>query len=140
MKPSIWFWVVGGIALLFNGYGGFDYIMTTTGGEDYLTAAGFTAEQITYWVEMPAWRTALWALGVWSGVIAAILMLLRKAWAVPLFAIGPVVFVLNLLAAFADGGVALLGSGYVVMSLVILAIIVFIWWYARKQKAAGILS
>ena len=140
MKPSVWFWTVGVIALLFNIFGVFDYLMTTTGGEAYLEAGGFTDEQVAYWQGMAPWRIALWAIGVFSGVTGAVLMLLRRAWAVSVFAMGPVVFVVNLLATFTDGGVAVMGGSYYVSSTIILGIITFIWWYARKQKSNGILA
>ncbi|GGY55245.1 hypothetical protein [Parvularcula lutaonensis] len=140
MKPGILFWIVGVLALLFNGYGCFDYFMTVSAGTDYLASQGWSQEQIAYWEAMPAWRVALWAIGVFSGLLAAILFLMRKAFAVLLFAIGPVVFVLNLLATLFDGGPEVMGASYYVASMVVLAIIVFFWWYARRQKKKGVLA
>ncbi|NNU16543.1 hypothetical protein HK107_09445 [Parvularcula sp. ZS-1/3] len=138
MKPGIAFWIVGILALLFNSYGVYDYIMTVSNTEAHLAA--YPPEQVEYWLGMPAWRTGLWAIGVFSGVIASVLYLAKKSWAVPVFAIGPVVFLLNLVASLFDGGPSIMGAAYYIASLVILAIITFFWWFARRQRAAGVLS
>src|SRR3712207_6523215 len=87
-------WLVGVVALLWNGYGAYDYLMTTTGGEAYLRKAGagmgWDAGKIDAFVShynaLPAWMTAAWAIGVWGGVLGAILLLVRRRWAVWAFA------------------------------------------------------
>lgn len=140
MRPSIWFWVVGVLALLFNSFGAYDYTMTQTVGAEYLSAQGFTPDQIAYWESMPAWRTALWALGVFSGILAAVLFLMRKAFSVLLFGIGPVVFAIDLIAGTLGGAASVMGASYFIASAVILIFLVLIWLYARRQKQTGVLS
>ena len=76
-------WVVGAAALLWNGIGAFDYLMTQTRNEAYMAA--FTQQQLEYFYGFPGWAVAAWAIAVWGGVLGAILLLLRRRYAVPVF-------------------------------------------------------
>lgn len=58
-------WAVGALALVWNGYGGFDYVMTQTQNAAYL--AQFTEAQRAYFESFPMWMEAVWAIGVWGG-------------------------------------------------------------------------
>ena len=46
LKAPWHLWVVGIIAVLFNGFGAFDYVMSMTQGVGYLSSMGMTPEQI----------------------------------------------------------------------------------------------
>ena len=76
-------WAVGAVALLWNGYGGYDYVMTQTNNAAYL--AQFTAEQRAYFDNFPMWMEAVWAIGVWGAVLGSVLLLLRSNWALQAF-------------------------------------------------------
>ena len=72
-------WAVGGLALLWNGFGGYDYVMTQTNNAAYL--AQFTPEQRAYFDSFPMWMEVVWAVGVWGAVLGSVLLLLRSKWA-----------------------------------------------------------
>ena len=78
-------WLVGVLSLLWNGFGAFDFIQTTTRGEAYMRAAGFDDAMVAYYEAMPGWMYVPWTLGVWGAVIGSVLLLLRRRWAVPAF-------------------------------------------------------
>ena len=78
-------WIVGIIALLWNAYGCYDYVMTMTGDEAYLSQ--FSPDMIAYWESLPGWLTGFWALGVWGGLAGAIFLLMRSRYAVWAFAV-----------------------------------------------------
>ncbi|WP_313009685.1 hypothetical protein [Brevundimonas vesicularis] len=78
-------WLVGVLSLLWNGFGAFDFIQTTTRGEAYMRAAGFDDAMIAYYEAMPGWMYVPWTLGVWGAVIGSVMLLLRRRWAVPAF-------------------------------------------------------
>ena len=90
-------WAVGGLGLLWNGFGGFDCMMSLTQGETYLRNFGMTEPQIAYFNAMPAWAYAVWALGVGSAFAGSVLLLLRSRWAVHAFALSLVGLVLSAL-------------------------------------------
>jgi hypothetical protein len=136
-KPGILFWIIGVLALLWNGFGLLDLVMTMTNNEAYL--ADYPQELLAYWRDMPFWRDILWIVGVGTAVIAAILFLLRNKLAAPLYAVAPVSMVIGLAHDAAAGGIALMGTGGLFGSLVILAVSTALWWYARRQAKRGVL-
>lgn len=84
VKPTPWhLWVVGVVALVWNGMGAMDYVMSQTHNEAYMS--GFTPEQLEFFYRLPAWAVAAWATGVWCGVAGAIVLLLKRRQAVVVF-------------------------------------------------------
>jgi hypothetical protein len=80
-------WLAGGLSLLWNGFGAYDFIMTNTQGAAYMRASGMTQPMIDYFLAMPTWMYGPWTLGVWGAFAGSILLLLRMKWAVPAFAL-----------------------------------------------------
>ena len=76
-KPPIWFWIISIIALLWNAMGVLAYI-----GQAFLTEEAIAAmppeQQEIYSIDFPAWYTAAFAIAVFAGFGACILLLLRK--------------------------------------------------------------
>ena len=134
-------WLVGGIAILFNSIGAFDYVMSMAQGRGhYMASAGMTPAQIAHYEEMPVWMTAVWTIGVWSAMLASVLMLLRKKLAVPVFALSLAAFLLSLVYSYVltDGG-AILGRPMAITSAVIAAMLLFFVWYSWRETKRGVL-
>jgi hypothetical protein len=130
-------WTVGGLALLWNSYGAFDYFMSKTRGDAYLSAVGMTPEQIVYFNAMPSWMTAVWAVGVWGAFLGAVLLLARSRHAVPVFVASLVAYVLSLAYQYLIAPMPGTGAGMVVLQFVILAGCVFFAWYSRRVHRQG---
>jgi hypothetical protein len=130
-------WLVGGLALLWNGVGALDYVMTETRNAPYMST--FTPEQLAYFYGFPMWVVSAWALSVWGGVLGAILLLLRKRWAVPVFGVSLATFVLTSFHNFVlTNGLAIMGAAEgAVFSAVIFAIAVVLLLYARRLARNG---
>lgn len=79
-------WVIGILALLWNSFGAYDYLMTMTRNEAYMSA--FTPAQLEYFYGFPAWMEAFWAVGVWCAFLGAVLLVLRSRWALHAFVLG----------------------------------------------------
>src|SRR5690242_13757743 len=82
-------WIVGALALLWNCFGAFDYLMTRTHNLEYVAKSmpGTDPNTALAWVEgMPMFAQFGWGLGVWMGVLGAVLMLIRSRFAVWAFA------------------------------------------------------
>ena len=86
-RTPVHLWIVGGLSLLWNAFGGYDYAMSVTRGEAYWRESGMTDAMIAYYNAMPVWMYVPWILGVWGAVIGSILLLLRNRLAVPAFAL-----------------------------------------------------
>lgn len=145
-KPTTAFWLVGAFALLWNLFGAVDYTMSQMGNEAYLQAMMDTdPAPIIAWVEaQPWWTHAVWAIGVWFGLAGAVLMLMRKAAAVPAFGLSLAGALASFLVGFTGIGgerpEAMGGSGYSVMMGAIVIIAAIFFAFAKKQKANGVLA
>ena len=139
-KPGIAFWIIGIIALLWNGMGVNSYLQIAFKTE--ASTADMNAEQIGLMNDIPAWMTALFAIAVFGGFIASIMLLMRKKMAVALFLISFVtatvqqlywLFGTNSSEVFADKQPYL-------MPVLIIVVCIFLVWYSRDQKAKGVLA
>ena len=141
MKTPWHLWVVGIAALLWNAGGAYDYWMTRTGNEAYLS--NLTEDTQAMIAGAPLWFDIAWALGVWGAVAGSVLLLLRSRWAAPAYAVS----ILGLLvSAVWSYGIAdpsslqLMGSFALVFSALILVVLLLLWAYARRMRQAGVLG
>ena len=133
-------WVVGVVALLWSAGSAFDYVMTQTRNPDYM--AQFTPEQLAFFYSFPKWMVAAWAIGVWSAVLGAVLLLLRTRWAETMLWLALVsaattaVFMLALAKPSLIQIVGPVGAAFSVVIIIIAALLVY---YARRMRARGVL-
>ena len=133
-------WIIGVIALLWNAVGAFDYLMTQTENESYM--AQFTPEQLEFFYGLPWPIVSTWAIAVWGGVLGAILLLLRKRLAVPVFLVS---FISMAITAFhnyvlSDGLKAIGDPSALVFSALIFVVALLLYLYSRKLMLRGILA
>ena len=133
-------WVVGILSLLWNAFGGYDYVMSQIGDAAYLDSIGFGPEEIAWMEAFPVWAEAAWAIGVWLSVLGSILLLLRSRHAVSAFALSLAGALISFAYQFTVDKPESLQSGLpVIMPVAILVLILAQWYYARRQAAAGVL-
>jgi hypothetical protein len=132
-------WAVGALGLLWNAYGAFDYFMSQTKGEAYFSELGMTDAQIAHYAAMPAWMTAVWAIGVWGAVLGSVLLLLRMRLAVPVFLASLMAYVASVVYAYAIAPAPDKSTMMIVMQGVIFVACVFFYWYARGAALKGLL-
>lgn len=132
-------WAIGVLALLWNGMGAFDYVMTETRNEGYMSR--FTPEQLEFFYGFPSWVVALWAIAVWGGVVAALFLLLRKRFAVETFLVALVAMVITAVRnyVFADG-MAVTGGVALLFTVVIFVASLLLYLYARAMRTRGLLT
>ncbi len=135
-------WAVGGISLLWNAFGGYDFVMSVTQGETYWRASGMTDAMIAYYIAMPAWMYVPWVLGVWGAVAGSILLLLRSRFAVHAFALSLIGAVISLayglMNPMPELPPAMAAMAY--MPWVIVVIAAILAWYAWTMGKKGVLS
>jgi hypothetical protein len=133
-------WILGVVALLWNGFGAFDYTMTQTRNMDYLKM--LTPEQQAFVFAFPAWSVAAWALGVWGGVVGAVLLLARKRAAAPVFLVSLVGAAVSHLYmfAFSDYFAVMGGGGAAILPAVIITGAILLYLYARNMANRGVLQ
>lgn len=130
-------WVVGVVALLWNGFGGYDYVMSHLQGVAYYQQVGMSEAQIAYMAAYPTWMHGVWALGVWGAVAGSVLLLLRSRFALHAFVLSLLGIVgSNGYTLFTPGGWAVMGGA---ITLVIAAIGVALLLYAWAMTRRGVL-
>ena len=143
--PPVSFWVIS-IALLLWGLGGASIYIAyfiETPDEFALTAETVANRQAyaDYIANIPFWAIAVGIVAATTRLLGAIALLLRRAWALPLYAISAVFFLVALYRAFILANVASVMSGtHIAVELVFLALSIFGIWFARKNRSRGILK
>jgi len=135
-------WLVGVLSLLWNGFGAFDFIQTTTRGEAYMRAAGFDDAMVAYYEAMPGWMYVPWTLGVWGAVIGSVMLLLRRRWAVPAFGLSLLGALISLIYGELIDPPPPAPPELAAMSwmpIVILLIAVLLFGYAFDMRKRGVL-
>ncbi|HEU0284923.1 MAG TPA: hypothetical protein VFR52_07265 [Sphingomicrobium sp.] len=145
MRTPTHLWIVGILSLLWNCFGGYDYLMTKMRNMDYLagmTPPGVDVNTLLAYVDgMPLYAQFGWGLGVWSALVGSILLLMRNRYAVWAFVLSLVGMALSFGYMFI--GPPMPGSEeagmmkYMPLLIVILGLAQFA--YARAVERKGLL-
>lgn len=133
-------WAVGIFALLFNAGGAFDNFMTLTRNDAYMS--NFSEEQLTYFYGFPIWALVTWTIAVWTGVLGAILLLMRRKAASLSFALSLATMIATSIWQFGlseTSAVDLMGPEAMVFSIVIFVVAALLFVYARHWVRRGVL-
>ena len=137
-------WVVGALSLLWNAFGCYDYLMTRMRNTDYLASAmpNVDPNATLAWVDgVPLYAQVGWGLGVWMGLLGAVLLLMRNRWATWSFA-------LSLLGAVVGLGYQIVAAPplagaedafFKAMPYVIIVVALAFFLYARAMEKRGVL-
>ena len=138
-KTTTWFWVLGVLLLIWNAMGTLAYL-----GQKLMTPgqmAMLPKDQRALIEMTPAWVTSAFALAVWGGLTAAILMLLRKAFAHSMFMASLFGAVVQMCYNFfIAGAYDIYGPEGLLMPAIILIIGAYSIYYTGQCKEKGILT
>lgn len=140
-KPGAAFWVIAIAFALWNLIGLMFYYQQSTLTPEKMQDLGLTAQQIAHIVNTPAWGHSGYAIAVNAGLLGAILLLLRKSWATPFFALSLIGALVQDLDAFVlrDAMEAWGPTAWYLPAFVIVICAVEIW-YSLRAKARGWLT
>lgn len=137
VAAPMWFWVVGGILLLWNlmGLAAFAINMALSGNDEALQQSGLNEAQIELIKSTPNWVNVAFAVAVVFGVIGCISLLMRKNLAIPFL----ILSLLGVAAQFTyvfllSNSVELMGVGLApVVIPVAIALVPFAMYCANKS-------
>jgi hypothetical protein len=141
-KAPVHLWIVGLASLLWGLFSAFDYIMTETGNDWYLSQLwGFNDADRAYFQGFPAAQVAGWAFGVWAALLGAVLLLMRSRNAVWALAVALAGNVLAILIQFviAPSPTYQPSEPMIATSLVYCVIVAGLVAYAWRMWARGVL-
>ena len=140
-KPTTAYWIIAGVLLVWTIIGLMFYYQQSTLTPEIMMDAGLTAQQIAHITNTPAWGHSGYAIAVNAGVLGAILLLLRKTWAVPLFILSLIGALVQDLDAFVmRDAMEAWGSTAIYLPLIVIVICLFEIWYALRAKNRGWLT
>lgn len=133
-KPTTKFYIIGVLALIWNLMGVGAYLIQAFMTEEMIATLP-EEQQAEFLVEHPAWYTALFAIAVFGGALACILLLARKKIAYYLFLVSGI-------SAIAQQGylLATVTLSSVVMPIMIIIFCIFLIWYSKRCITEGILN
>lgn len=131
---------MGGLALLWNAMGAFDYSMTQSRNAAYM--ASFTPEQLAFFYGMPAIVKSAWAVGVWGGVAGTLLLLLRRRLAVWVFLASVLGVITTTFHNYVlSNGMTVAGDPFsLIFTAVIFIVALGLFLYASTLRARGVLA
>lgn len=132
-------WIVGVLAVVWNSFGCYDYVMTQTGNEQWL--AMFTEAQRNYFQSFPAWMEAAWAVGVWGALLGSLLLLIRSKFAVAAYGLSLLGLLVGTVYQYgmSDMPDDMMSPKMLGVSALIWAIAIFLLWYAMRMRGRGVL-
>ena len=135
-KPSVLFWIVAVVALLWNAFGVLMFWQNLTMTPEALAALPDAQRQVTE--ARPDWTFVPFAIGTIAGVLGALGLLLRRRWAVPVLLLSVLGIAVLFAAVYALTPVwALMGASGAVFPLLLVVIGALLWGYARRASRRG---
>jgi hypothetical protein len=131
-NPPTSYWAVAVLGLLWNCFGAYLYLMARYDPDTIM--AGADPAMRDYVANQPIWANLGYGFGIWGSFLGSVAMVIRKKAAVLLFAISFVG------AALSHLGQALAGVLPLGLTVVIMGVIAFLWWYSRRSQAQGLLT
>lgn len=132
-KMPAWFWIIAGLAVIWNLAGVAAYLADVARSDAALAA--MPEAQRTLYEAVPAWATGAYAIAVFAGLGGSLLLALRKSLATPVFALSLAGIAVQMVHAFAlSETLAVMGPASLVMPAVITAIAAALIWFSVFAK------
>jgi hypothetical protein len=127
------FYVTAGLALVWNAFGLLQYVMRVTMTDAAIAA--LPADQQAFINTTPSWALAAFAIATNAGVLASLLLLIKKALAYPLFVISLLgVIVQNIHALFLGNALEVYGVVGLALPATIIIVGIYFILYAKGAK------
>jgi len=131
-----WYWAVALAALLFELAGCFFYLV-----EVKMSAADIAAlpiDQAAMLAARPGWYYVAFAIAVWIGLAGAVLLLLRRQWAVWVLLVSLVAAIVQFSSVLIVPGMrAITPSDALFVPIVIIVIAYAVWQFAKLSGRRG---
>ena len=139
-KPNKWFWIIAVLALLWNLMGVSRYLMEAYNVESFRSQ--FNVDQLALMDGSPSWLTAVFAIAVFSGLIACVALLLKRKLAIVLFGISLLFVLIQMISVWVTtNAIEVFGIvDGVVMPMIVIIISIFLYYYSKGAGLKGWLS
>jgi hypothetical protein len=104
--------------------------------------SAYSAEQLSFFYDLPLWTVACWGIAVWGGVIGAIFLLFRKGIAVRVFLASLICMLLTTFQNYVlSNGMEVMGDTFsLVFTAAIFLLALGLFLYSRAMLQKGVLK
>ena len=135
-KLPIWFWIIAGVALLWNALGVMAFVMQVAMSPEALAALS-EAERALH-EGFPVWALAAFATAVFGGTLGSVFLLMRRAVAYPVFILSLFGIIVQMIYNFLIAEtIDVYGPGGTIMPIMILVFGAFLVWFSKSSKQKG---
>lgn len=138
-RGPVWPVMTAAMGTVWNAYGVYQFLGSFAQTKQSLMSVGMTAAQAELYLSLPAWISVAFAIGVFGGLAGSVALLLRKALALPLFAVSLAGYIV-LFAGDAYFGIFASMPSQLVLLAVVVAIAAALLWAASRAKRQGLLA
>jgi len=134
--PPRSFWITAIVALLWNLIGVMSYLSSVMISPEALGAMP-EAERALF-EDIPAWVTASYAIAVFGGTIASVVLLARRRWSTVLFAVSLVAILVQMSHQFfMTPAIEVLGASSAVLPVMIILVAAWLVWFSSAAGQRG---
>lgn len=135
-RGPIWLWLAGGLGVLWNAYGLYQFIASFSQTKASLMAVGMTASQADLYLSLPSWISVVFGVGVVGGLIGSIALLMKSARAVAIFGVSMAGYVILFSGDVYYGVFANIPTQLVILTVVVVIAAALLWVsiYAKKRN------
>lgn len=137
-QPSISFWIISSVALVWNILGVCAYLSQTFMSHETLLTLPLSEQH--YFSNLPAWVTAVFATTVFSGFFGSIGLILKKRIANILFSISIVMLLAHQVYNFFIQDFIVISGIRLTIPISTTVIGFFLIWYSYKMSKQGVLD
>jgi hypothetical protein len=132
-KLPTWFWIIAILAVAWNLMGVAAYYSDVTMTPEALAALPQAQQDLR--AASPGWVTGFYAIAVFGGLAAAIVLCLKRKLAIPLFAVSLVAVVIQMgYIFFGLNGAEALGAAAMTFPAIIIVLGAFQLWFSMHAK------
>ncbi len=136
-KPNTAFWIIAVLFLLWNLIGVFFWVSEFFLMTEEMKAA-YSPEELELINSAPSWIMYAYAIGVFSAVLASVMLLMRKKLSVTLFGISLIaILIVQGFWIFAMDLVSVMGPKALIMPLIVIAVGIFEYFYSKGAARNG---
>ena len=135
-RPPLWFSIVAIILIVWNALGVLAFYADAMMSPAQVAAMPEPDRLLR--ASIPVWLHWVYGIATWGGLLGAIILLLRRWYAVPLFALSFIAVVLQFgYLIGATDILALRGVASVIFPLIVILIAAGEWWFAARSRQRG---
>ncbi len=135
------YYIIAVIGLLWNLMGFFSFYVEYTYWSQPDSRADLKPEMAAMYDYSPGWLYIIFAVALITGVLGCLALLMKKAWAVPVFMISLTSVIIQMGYFLGTSGVlSIVGPSAVIMPIIVICIAAYLLYYSRSSRAKGWIS